>query len=148
MQTVRRLPDARSSDHPHHSVGSVLCPPSQPIALSTNLLVQLLVFDPTYPILAGSVLSLHHHSLDLPCTIVDLVSTIEKPSSTGAGSTAAAAGGKKRKPRVLGKGATALVRISVQSPGVPVEVNRKDLARILLRLQGETVAAGVVVESS
>lgn len=131
----------------------MLCPPSQPIALSTNLLVQLLVFDPTYPILAGSVLSLHHHSLDLPCTIVDLVSTIEKPSSTSgtgaAGSTApGAAGKKKRKPRVLGKGATALVRISVQSPGVPVEVNRKDLARVLLRLQGETVAAGVVVESS
>jgi elongation factor 1 alpha-like protein len=133
----------------------VLCPPSQPIALSTNLLVQLLVFDPTYPILAGSILSLHHHSLDLPCTIVDLVSTIEKPSSTSATGAAtstapgaAAAGKKKRKPRVLGKGATALVRISVQSPGVPVEVNRKDLARVLLRLQGETVAAGVVVESS
>lgn len=112
--------------------------------LSTNLLVQLLVFEPTYPILAGSVASLHHHSLDLPCTVTELVSTIGKPGGSGSTSTSTS----KRKPRVLGKGATAMVRISVQSPGLPVEVQRKDLSRVLLRMHGETVAAGMVTECS
>lgn len=121
---------------PPHSVGSVLCPPSDPVPLSTTLLVQLLVFDPTYPILTGSSASLHHHSLDVPCTITELVSSIDKSGSGKSG----------RKPRVLGKGATAMVKISVPSPGLPVEVNRKDLSRILLRMHGETVAAGNVTE--
>lgn len=127
-------------DEIHLAVGSLLCPPNQPVPLSRNLLVQLLVFDPTYPILTGSVASLHHHSLDVPCTVTDLVATIDK------GGTNARNGAKKRKPRVLGKGATAMVRITVQSPGLPVEVARKDLARVLLRMHGETVAAGMVVE--
>lgn len=121
------------------SVGSVLCPPTDPVPLSTSLLVQLLVFDPTYPILTGSAASLHHHSLDVPCTVTELVSIIDKAGNTAAG---------KRKPRVLGKGATALVRISVASPGLPVEVTRKDLSRVLLRMHGETVAAGNVRECS
>lgn len=130
-------------DEIHLAVGSLLCPPNQPVALSTNLVVQLLVFDPTYPILAGSVASLHHHSLDVPCTVTELISTIDKPGSNSAGTSA-----KTRKPRVLGKGATALVRITVQNPGLPVEVARKDLARVLLRMHGETIAAGMVTECS
>ncbi|CAO1630087.1 unnamed protein product [Parajaminaea phylloscopi] len=129
-------------DEIHLAVGSILCPPTQPIALSTSLLVQLLVFDPTYPILAGSMASLHHHSLDVPCTVTELVSSIDKADSGQSGAA------KKRKPRVLGKGATAMVRLTVQSPGLPVEVARKDLARVLLRMHGETVAAGMVTECS
>lgn len=124
-------------DEIHVAVGSVLCPPSRPVQLSTSLLVQLLVFEPTYPILAGSVASLHHHSLDVPCTVTELVGLVGEGGAEGQ---------KKRKPRVLGKGAAALVRIKVQSPGLPVETQRKDLARVLLRMHGETVAAGIVTE--
>ncbi|PWN28545.1 hypothetical protein BDZ90DRAFT_238871 [Jaminaea rosea] len=120
----------------HVAVGSVLCPIGQTVQLSTNLLVQLLVFEPTYPILAGSVASLHHHSLDVPCTVTELVATVGEGDAKK----------KARKPRVLGKGAAALVKIQVQSPGLPVETQRKDLARVLLRMQGETVAAGIVTE--
>ncbi|CAO1617504.1 unnamed protein product [Sympodiomycopsis kandeliae] len=121
-------------DEIHLAVGSILCPVSDPIKLSTNLTVQLLVFDPTYPILTGSSASLHHHSLDVPCTVTELVSNIGGTST--------------RKPRVLGKGSTAIVKISIASPGLPIEVNRKELSRILLRMNGETVAAGNVIECS
>lgn len=135
-------------DEIHLAVGSILCPPSEPVVLCTNLTVQLLVFEPTYPILAGTVASLHHHSLDVPCTVTDLISTIDKSKITGSSTAGSKASLKPKKPRVLGKGATAVVKITVQAPGLPVEVQRKDLARVLLRMQGETIAAGVVTECS
>ncbi|KAJ1040674.1 hypothetical protein NDA11_000192 [Ustilago hordei] len=128
------------------SVGSVLCAPSQPIALCDSFLAQILVFEPTYPLVAGTSIELFHHSANIAATLTELVSILDK--TTG--------GISKKKPRVLTKGCTAMVRVTVkaggmagQSKGIPLEdaKTNKEMARVLMRMNGETVAAGIVVEA-
>ncbi|PWN47979.1 hypothetical protein IE53DRAFT_219641 [Violaceomyces palustris] len=116
------------------NVGSVLCPPSSPVQLCTSLLAQVIVFEPNYPLVAGTSVELFHHSANIPATLIELVATLDKAS----GSTL------KKKPRVLSKGSSAIVR----SLGYPIEEfkSNKEMARILLRMGGETVAAGIVLE--
>lgn len=128
------------------SVGAVLCAPSTPIALCDSFLAQILVFEPTYPLVAGTSIELFHHSANIAATLTELVSILDK--STG--------GVSKKKPRVLTKGCTAMVRVTVkaggmagQSSGIPLEdaKTNKEMARVLMRMNGETVAAGIVVEA-
>ena len=55
------------------SVGSILCVPSAPVPLCREVLVQLLVFAPTYPILPGTAVEVFHHSAEIPAQITELV---------------------------------------------------------------------------
>ncbi|SJX64460.1 related to translation elongation factor HBS1 [Sporisorium reilianum f. sp. reilianum] len=128
------------------SVGAVLCAPSAPIALCDTFVAQILVFEPTYPLVAGTSIELFHHSANIAAALTELVSILDKTSG----------GVIKKKPRVLTKGCTALVRVTVkaggmagQSSGIPLEDARanKEMARVLMRMNGETVAAGIVVEA-
>ncbi|KAJ9474783.1 Elongation factor 1 alpha-like protein [Pseudozyma hubeiensis] len=128
------------------SVGAVLCSPSSPIALCDSFLAQILVFEPTYPLVAGTSVELFHHSANIAATLTELVSILDKTTGSVA----------KTKPRVLTKGCTAMVRVTVkaggqagQSSGIPLEDARtnKEMARVLMRMNGETVAAGVVVDA-
>ena len=127
-------------------VGSVLCPPSAPVALCDSFLAQVLVFEPTYPLVAGTSIELFHHSANIAATLTELVSILDK--TTGSVT--------KKKPRVLTKGSTAVVRVTVkagssagQSSGIPIEEfkTNKEMARVLMRMSGETVAAGIVLET-
>ena len=126
-------------------VGSVLCSPLSPILLSNSFLVQLLIFEPSYPLISGTTLELYQNSSSIPATLTELVATLDK--STGAVI--------RKKPRVLSSGSTVQAVISLQrggghgqSSGAPIEEfkNNKEMARILLRRDGETVAAGIVLE--
>lgn len=128
------------------AVGAVLCSPSQPIALCDSFTAQVLVFEPTYPLVAGTSIELFHHSANIPATLTELVAILDK--TTGAVA--------KAKPRVLTKGSTAIVRVAVkaggaagQSSGIPIEdaKSNKEMARVLMRMNGETVAAGIVMEA-
>lgn len=101
----------------------------------------MIVFEPTYPLVAGTSVELFHHAVNLPATLSQLVATLDKSSGAPL----------KNNPRVLPQGATAQVRIGLraggapgQSAGAPIEVFRenKEMGRILLRRNGETVAAG------
>ncbi|KDN43787.1 hypothetical protein K437DRAFT_225393 [Tilletiaria anomala UBC 951] len=132
-------------DQIHVNVGSVLCPPSSPVPLCTSVLAQVLVFQPTYPLVAGTNIEVFHHSANIAATLSELIVTIDK----GSGAVL------KRSPRVLAHGTSAQVRIALraggsagQSAGVPMEEfkQNKEMARILLRRNGETVAAGIVLE--
>ena len=60
------------------SVGSVLCPPSQPVPVASSFLAQIIVFEPQYPITAGYAVELFHHSRDIPATIVALEALLDK----------------------------------------------------------------------
>ncbi|SNX86238.1 related to translation elongation factor HBS1 protein [Melanopsichium pennsylvanicum] len=128
------------------SVGSVLCAPSAPIGLCDSFLAQILVFEPTYPLVAGTSIELFHHSANVAATITELVSILDKTTGTVS----------KKRPRVLTKGCTAMVRVQVkaggmagQSSGIPLEdaKTNKEMSRVLMRMNGETVAAGIVVEA-
>ncbi|KAE8269739.1 hypothetical protein A4X09_0g2593 [Tilletia walkeri] len=136
-----------SIDQVHVNIGSVLCTPGAEVPICSTFLAQVLVFEPSYPLVAGSQVELFHHSANVAATLTELISITDK--STGQPT--------KRKPRVLSKGVTAQIRITVmaggaagQSRGIPVEdfKTNKEMARILLRREGETVAAGIITELS
>lgn len=152
----RHRPDPRQMSEcarKHHasltrpcSVGSVLCPPSAPVKLCTTVLA-VLVFQLTYPIVAGTSVELFHHSANLAASLSELVGTVDK----GSGAIA------RKHPRVLAHGTAAQVRITLhvggaagQSAGAPIEEFKanKEMARVRLRRDGEIVAAGIVLECS
>lgn len=124
------------------SIGTVLCPTSIPVPLVTKFTAQILVFDLQSPIIAGTPVELFHHSMNLPATISRLVSILEKGQVV------------KERPRVLQKGTTAMVELSLRpsSAGrissIPLETatDNKEMGRVLIRRNGETIAAGMVME--
>jgi len=135
-----------SIDQAQVNIGSVLCTPGAEVPICSVFIAQILVFEPSYPLVAGSQVELFHHSANVPATLTELISITDKISGQPT---------NKRKPRVLGRGVTAQVRITVQaggaagqSRGIPVEdfKTNKEMARILLRREGETVAAGIIAE--
>ncbi|OWZ79975.1 elongation factor 1 alpha-like protein [Cryptococcus neoformans Bt85] len=124
------------------SIGTVLCPTSIPVPLVTKFTAQILVFDLQSPIIAGTPVELFHHSMNLPATISRLVSILEKGQVV------------KERPRVLQKGTTAMVELNLRpnSSGkvssIPLETaaDNKEMGRVLVRRNGETIAAGMVME--
>ncbi|KAJ2933483.1 hypothetical protein H1R20_g3626, partial [Candolleomyces eurysporus] len=129
-------------------VGSVLCPPTDLVPLATSFIARVIVFDIQVPITAGSSIEVYHHSRDVPATTAKLLATLDRSN------------GKviKANPRVVAKGASAELQLTLRSTavsgaqsvvrGIPMEpfsVN-KDMGRILIRRGGETIAAGIVLE--
>ncbi|THH33638.1 hypothetical protein EUX98_g505 [Antrodiella citrinella] len=139
-----------SVDPGHVNIGSVLCPPTDLIQLTTVFTARIIVFDIQIPITAGTSVELFHHSHDVPASISKLLCTIDRASGTII----------KTGPRVLAKGASAEVQITLRSttmagpttraqaiPLEPFSVN-KEMGRVLLRRGGETIAAGTYLRRS
>nr|XP_019042466.1 elongation factor 1 alpha-like protein [Kwoniella bestiolae CBS 10118]OCF21396.1 elongation factor 1 alpha-like protein [Kwoniella bestiolae CBS 10118] len=123
------------------SIGTILCPTSLPVPLVSKFITQILVFDLQSPIIVGTSVELFHHSVNLPATICRLVNVMEKGQVL------------KKNPRVLQKGMTATVEIALRSSSnnnarIPIETSQenKEMGRVLIRRNGETIAAGVVTE--
>lgn len=125
------------------SIGSVLCPVNYPARLISKFIAQILVFDVAVPILSGTAVELFHHSVNFPANITRLISISEKGKVI------------KANPRVLQKGVTATVEITLRPPTgssrpatIPLETasENKEMGRVLLRRGGETVAAGMVTD--
>ena len=76
--------------------------------------------------------------MDEPASVIKLVEIIDK--STGEVT--------KRNPRCLTKGMTAKIQIKLAQRPIPLETfkDNKQMGRIMLRKDGDTVAAGVVNE--
>ncbi|KAI8394259.1 P-loop containing nucleoside triphosphate hydrolase protein [Radiomyces spectabilis] len=120
------------------SNGCVLCSPQHPVPVTSSFIAQIVVFDIKVPITSGFSVVLHHQSADEPAIISKLLMTLDK--STGEMI--------KKNPRHLSKGATAKVRINMPLRPIPLETfkDNKNLGRVMLRREGETVAAGIVTE--
>ncbi|KAI8640367.1 P-loop containing nucleoside triphosphate hydrolase protein [Parasitella parasitica] len=120
------------------SNGCVLCTGAKPVPVTTTFEAQIVVFDIRIPITPGYPIVLHHGSLDEPASVMKLVEIIDK--ATGQVT--------KRNPRCLTKGMTAKIQIKLAQRPIPLETfkDNKHLGRIMLRKDGETVAAGVVNE--
>jgi elongation factor 1 alpha-like protein len=125
-------------------IGAVLCPVSYPIRLVSRFQCQILVFDVTTPIIIGTAVELFHHSVNVPANITRLIATTDKAGNV-----------VKNNPRVLQKGTTAVVELTLRPPTgstryavIPLETAKenKEMGRVLLRRGGETIAAGVVSE--
>ncbi|KAF5369755.1 hypothetical protein D9758_001339 [Tetrapyrgos nigripes] len=134
-------------DPVHLNIGSVLCYPNELVPLATIFTARVIVFDIQIPITTGTSVELFHHSRDVPATIANLIATIDRATGDIV----------KKKPRVLTKGISAEVQLSLRTtslsgpsvvrpiPLEPFSVN-KDMGRILLRRGGETIGAGIVLE--
>ncbi|CAG8609156.1 17331_t:CDS:10, partial [Cetraspora pellucida] len=119
-------------------IGSVLCPPSQPVPITSHFLARIVVFDVKIPITRGFPVILHRQSLNEPANVIKLVNIIDKNTGDVI----------KKNPRHLPKSSTATVEIKLSNRPIPLEAfkDNKELGRIMLRKGGETVAAGIVID--
>ncbi|KAH7105560.1 P-loop containing nucleoside triphosphate hydrolase protein [Auriculariales sp. MPI-PUGE-AT-0066] len=128
----------------HLSVGSVLCSLNEPVRMSSSFEAKIMLFDLQKPVLGGTSVELFCHAREAPATITKLVATLDR--STGAVT--------RNNPRVLQRNSVAIVQISLRtaslsgsvssSASLPLEISdaNKDMSRILLRSEGETIGAG------
>ncbi|KZF21131.1 hypothetical protein L228DRAFT_248899 [Xylona heveae TC161] len=109
----------------HLRTGDVVCSPTSPIKNISTLTIKLLAFDHITPM----HIDVHRGRLHTPGQITQLVATLDK--STGQV--------LKKKPKLVQPGSVARVVVQLANP-VPLEAP----SRIVLRSNGETVAAGLL----
>ena len=119
------------------SVGYILSDLAHPVPTATRIGARIVVFNIKVPITKGFPVVLHHQSLIEPATIVKLRAHLHK--STGEEI--------KRNPRCLGNNSCAQVEIELTKP-ICMEryADFKELGRIMLRVGGVTIAAGLVTD--
>lgn len=119
------------------AIGFILSDIHNPIPLATRIRARIVVFNIKVPITMGYPVLLHHQSLIEPATIHKLKAQLHK----GTGEVV------KKNPRCLGNNSCALVDIEFQRP-VCMEryADCKELGRIMLRVGGVTIAAGLVTD--
>lgn len=119
------------------SIGSILSEVSNPVPLATKIQVRIIVFNVKTPITIGYPVLLHHHSLVEPATISKLKAQLHK----GNGEVI------KKNPRVLGNNSCALVELTFQRQiAIEKYSDLKEMGRVMLRVGGSTIAAGLVTE--
>lgn len=119
------------------SIGSILSELSNPVPLASKIRVRILVFNVKTPITIGYPVLMHHHSLVEPATISKLKAQLHK----GTGEVI------KKNPRVLGNNSCALVELTFQRPiAIETYSNLKEMGRVMLRVGGVTIAAGLVTD--
>ncbi|XP_068628525.1 protein HBS1 [Battus philenor] len=118
-------------------VGFILSDPVQQVQVSTRFEARLVVFNVKVPITKGYPVLIHHQSLVESANIVKLKALLNK--STGEI--------LKKKPRCLGNNSVAVVDIEVCRP-ICIERYKdvKELGRIMLRVSGVTIAAGLITD--
>ncbi|XP_034483693.1 HBS1-like protein [Drosophila innubila] len=119
------------------TVGCIICDPQMPIPVTTRFQCRIIVFNVKVPITMGYPVLLHHQSLIEPAVVCKLTASIHK--STGEV--------VKKKPRCLGNNSCALVEVETSRP-ICIEryADFKELGRIMLRVAGVTIAAGMVTK--
>lgn len=124
-------------DIPNVAVGHVICDPNIPITVTEKFEAKIILFNITSPITVGYTAMLHSQNNICSVVVAKLVSTLNKSNGSIL----------KTKPRMLSKNSSALVVLKVNYP-ICLERYRdvKELGRIMLRVDGVTVAAGMVTE--
>lgn len=118
-------------------VGYILCDLLNPIPLATRFRARIVVFNVKVPITNGYPVLLHHQSLIEPATIIKLKAQLHK----GSGEII------KKNPRCLGNNSCALIEIeTTRSICIEKYSEYKELGRIMLRVGGVTIAAGMITD--
>lgn len=118
-------------------VGDVLCNLQNPVPVTTCFQAHVVVFAVATPITKGLPVVIHQQSLVVPAVVSKLIAQLHK--STG--------DVIKKKPRCLPKNSSAIIELVTQSP-ICIELYRdiKQLGRVMLRVGGTTIAAGLVTK--
>ncbi|XP_063986384.1 protein HBS1 isoform X2 [Diachasmimorpha longicaudata] len=124
-------------DQQNVAIGDVLCSSSRPVAVTTCFQIHVVIFTVTIPITKGLPVVLHVQSLVQPAVITKLISQLHKSSGEVT----------KKKPRCLPKNSSAIIEIKTNQP-ICLELYRdvKQLGRVMLRVAGTTIAAGLVTK--
>lgn len=119
------------------TVGSVLCDIQRPVPIATSFQARIVVFSVRVPLTVGSPVLLHHQALVEPASIGRLKALLNKQTGEML----------KKSPRCLGNGSCALVVLQTCRPiCVEAFADCRELGRVTLRVDGVTVAAGVVTK--
>lgn len=119
------------------SVGNILSDPVQQVPVCTKFEARLVVFNVKVPITKGFPVLIHHQSLVESANIVKLKALLNKNTGELL----------KKNPRCLGNNSVAVVNIEVCRP-ICIERYKdvKELGRVMLRVAGVTIAAGLVTD--
>ncbi|XP_043668152.1 HBS1-like protein isoform X1 [Vespula pensylvanica] len=124
-------------DQQNVGVGDIICNPQNPVPITTCFQAHVVIFSIAVPITKGFPVIMHQQSLVQPGIITKLIAQLHK--STG--------DVIKKKPRCLPKNSSAIIEIVTQTP-VCMELYKdvKQLGRIMLRVEGTTIAAGLITK--
>ena len=119
------------------SMGDILSELTNLVPMSTKIRVRIVVFSVRTPITLGFPVLVHHQSLIEPATVSKLKAQLHK----GTGEVL------KKNPRCLGNNSCAQIELTFQRP-IAIEryADFKELGRIMLRVGGITIAAGLVTD--
>lgn len=119
------------------TLGSVLCHAKDVVPIATRFQARLIVFNVKVPITNGFPVILHLQSLIEPAVIVKLKSQLHK----GTGEVI------KKNPRCLTNNSCAVVEIETSRPICVEKYSKfKELGRVMLRVGGATIAAGLITK--
>ncbi|XP_071876793.1 translation elongation factor EF-1alpha (GTPase) HBS1 isoform X1 [Bombus fervidus] len=124
-------------DQQNVGIGDIICHPQNPVPVTTRFQAHVVVFAVKIPIMKGLPVIIHQQSLVQPAVITKLVAQLHR--STGEII--------KKKPRCLPKNSSAIIEITTQN-SVCMELYKdiKQLGRIMLRVEGTTIAAGLITK--
>ncbi|XP_068972370.1 protein HBS1 isoform X3 [Bombus flavifrons] len=124
-------------DQQNVGIGDIICNPQNPVPVTTRFQAHVVVFAVKIPIMKGLPVIIHQQSLVQPAVITKLVAQLHR--STGEII--------KKKPRCLPKNSSAIIEITTQN-SVCMELYKdiKQLGRIMLRVEGTTIAAGLITK--
>ncbi|XP_012543581.1 HBS1-like protein isoform X1 [Monomorium pharaonis] len=118
-------------------IGDIICNPQNPISVTTCFQAHVVIFAIAKPITKGLPVVMHQQSLVQPAIITKLIAQLHRSTSDVI----------KKKPRCLPKNSSAIIQIATQTP-VCMELYKdiKQLGRVMLRLEGVTIAAGLIIK--
>uniref|UniRef100_A0ABD2WGH2 Tr-type G domain-containing protein n=1 Tax=Trichogramma kaykai TaxID=54128 RepID=A0ABD2WGH2_9HYME len=124
-------------DQQNLAIGDIVCSLAYPVPTTTCFQAHIVVFQIKMPITNGMSVVLHQQSLVEPAVITKLVAQLNRSSGEVI----------KKKPRCLIRNTSAIVQITTQRP-ICVELHKdvKQLGRVMLRVDGTTIAAGLVTK--
>lgn len=119
------------------AVGDLICNPHFPVPITSRFEARIVVFNSKVLITRGLSVVLHQQSMVEPAIIQKLIVQLHK--STGEVI--------KKKPRFLPPNSSAIVEIETLRPVcMELYANVKQLGRVMLRVEGVTIAAGLVTK--
>lgn len=122
-------------DQTNVQIGYIVCDIRNPVPLASRFQARIVVFNVKVPITIGYPVVMHHQSLIEPATIVKLNSQLHK----GSGEIV------KKNPRFLSNNSVAVIEIeTTRAICVEKYSDYKELGRIMLRVSGVTIAAGLI----
>lgn len=124
-------------DQQNVGIGDIICNPQNPVPVTTCFEAHIVVFAVKIPIMKGLPVVMHQQSLVQPAVVTKLIAQIHRTTGEII----------KKKPRCLPKNSSAIVEITAQNP-VCMELYKdvKQLGRITLRVEGTTIAAGLITK--